>query len=185
MVDLEPEEAIPALKARDLDVALTYEWDLLPAPENRGVARERLFAEPVYLALPVAHPLAVSLQPISMADLSREQWIVGRDSTSMLEFVRSAAHKVGFEPKTDFHSMDIDVILAAVEAGLGVALVPPLALVYETPGAAIRQLADLNLNRLVWAAVRMGSGDNPAIGAVLDTLRTQAAVAAQALRQPD
>ena len=175
MIDLEPEEAMPALKARELDIALTYEWDLLPTLEDAGIEREQLFSEPVYLALPAGHPLAVSGKPVRIAQLAEEEWIVGRDSTSMLEFVRSATRRVGFDPETDFHSMDIDVILAAVDAGLGVALIPPLALVYDIPGVAIRRTADLSLNRLVWAAVRRGSGENPAIREVLEHLRAESA----------
>ncbi len=184
MVDLEPEEAIPALKAREVDVALTYEWDTLPTLEDEGVEREQLFSEPVYLALPAAHPAAATGEPVALASLADADWIVGRDSTSMLEFVRSAARRAGFEPRTDLHSMDIDVILAAVDAGLGVALVPPLALVYDIPGVAIRKVADLDLNRAVWAAVRRGSGGAQGIEAVLTTLRTHAAGAVARLPGP-
>lgn len=184
MVDLEPEEAIPALKARDVDVALTYEWDTLPTLEDEGVEREQLFSERVYLALPVAHPAARDGGPVALGSLADSEWIVGRDSTSMLEFVRSATRRAGFEPRTDFHSMDIDVILAAVDAGLGVALVPPLALVYEIPGVAIRRVADLELNRVVWAAIRRGSGNTPGISAVLAALRTHSARAAANLPGP-
>lgn len=181
MIDLEPEEALPALKARELDVALTYEWDLLPSLQDPGVERERLFSEQVFLALPALHPLAHDGRTVSMAELRSDQWIVGRDSTSMLEFVRAAARRLGFEPPTDFHSMDIDVILAAVGAGLGVALVPPLALVYDTPAVAIRPVADLDLHRTTWAVIRRGSGFHPGIAAVLDALRTEASLAAARL----
>jgi DNA-binding transcriptional LysR family regulator len=181
MIDLEPEEALPALKARELDVALTYEWDLLPRLHDPGIEHEQLFTERVYLALPVNHPLARSGGPVQMADLASEQWIVGRDSTSMLEFVQAAAHKLGFEPLTDFHSMDIDVILSAVGAGLGVAIIPPLALVYDTPAVAVRPIADLELNRIIRVAIRRGSGYHPGIAAVLDALRVEAAAAAESL----
>ncbi|MDZ4168312.1 MAG: LysR substrate-binding domain-containing protein [Coriobacteriia bacterium] len=184
MVDLEPEEAIPALKSRAVDVALTYEWDLLPTLEDEGVEREQLFGERVYLALPVAHPAAASSQPVALATLAETEWIVGRDSTSMLEFVQSATRRVGFEPRTDFHSMDFDVILAAVEAGLGVALVPPLAFAYDLPGVAIREVADLELNRLTWAAIRRGSGETPGIHAVLASLRTHSAAVVARLPGP-
>ncbi len=181
MIDLEPEEALPALKARALDVALTYEWDLLPTLRDAGIERERLFTECVYLALPTSHPLAKKNEAVSMADLAEQQWIVGRDSTSMLEFVRAAARRVGFEPRTDFHSMDIDVILAAVGAGLGVALVPPLALVHDTPDVAIRHVADLEMNRVTWAAIRRGSKYHPGVATVLDALRVEARRAIESL----
>lgn len=184
MIDLEPEEAMPALKARDLDVVLTYEWSLLPTLEDPGIERERLFTERVYLALPVGHPVAGQGGPVSMSVLADEEWIVGRDTTSMLEFVQAAARHRGFEPRTDFHSMDIDVILAAVTAGLGVALIPSLAVAYETPGVALREVQDLELDRQIWAAIRRGSGDNPGIAVVAEAIRRRAHEAAATLPGP-
>lgn len=172
MIDLEPEESQPALKARDLDVVLTYEWDLLPSVEDPGIEREELLTERVYLALPADHPLAQQSGPVAVASLADEEWIVGRDSTSMLDLVRAAGHRTGFEPRTDFHSMDFDVILTAVSAGLGVALGPALALSREIPNVAVREIADLQLNRSIWAAIRRGSGSTPGIAAVLATLRS-------------
>lgn len=183
-VDLEPEEAIPALKARELDVVMTYEWNLLPTLHDPGISRERLFAEPVKLALPAGHRLAGrpgDLVPLRA--LADDAWIVGRDSTSMLGIVEAAARAVGFLPFTPFHSMDIDVILAAVRAGLGVALVPPLALPDSTPGIAIRGVADVELVRTVWVAVRRGSESNPAISAVLASLREHAGLAARTITE--
>lgn len=173
MIDLEPEEAMPALKARDLDVMVTYEWDLLPTLEDPGLERSELLTERVYLALPETHPLAERGGPVAIAELASEGWIVGRDQTSMLELVTGAARAAGYEPRTELHSMDFEVILAAVGAGLGVALVPPLALVSESPGVAIRDISDLDLNRAIWASIRRGSGANPGIAAVLAALRSE------------
>jgi len=183
MIDLEPEESLPALKARELDVVLTYEWDLLPSVEDPGVEREELLTERVFLALPAGHPLAQRGGPVAIAELADEEWIVGRDSTSMLDLVTAAGHRSGFEPRTDFHSMDFEVILAAVSAGLGVALGPALA--FQPVGdVAIREIADLQLNRSIWAAIRRGSGSTPGISAVLAALRTSSMRVAQKLAAP-
>jgi len=165
---------MPALKARELDVVLTYDWDVLPPLQDAGIQREELFTERVFLALPKDHPQAQSGAAISVASLGEEEWIVGRDSTSMLDLVNAAARTEGFEPRTDFHSMDFEVILAAVEAGLGVALVPPLALTPGGPDVAVRSISELDLNRSIRTAVRRGSAGNPGIAAVLDALRAQA-----------
>ncbi len=173
MVDLEPEESIPALKNGDLDVVVAYEWGLLPRLTDAGIEREQLFTEPVYLALPASHPLAGS-GPIKLADLKNEEWIVGRDSTSMLDLVVAATRRQGYEPLTDFHSMDFQVILSAVGAGLGVALVPPLALIGTYPNVVITDVSDLEISRTIWAAIRRGSNGNPGIAAVLAALREAA-----------
>lgn len=181
MVDLEPEEAIPALKARDVDVVLTYDWDLLPSLSDAGVEFERLFSERVYLALPSGHRLANRNAPVSVADLAEEEWIVGRDQTSMLDLVKATTRRFGYEPRTDFHSMDFEVILAAVTAGLGVALTPPLALLGHQSDVAVRELSDLDLNRTIRAGIRRGSGSNPGLSEVLKEIRAAAAVVSQHL----
>ena len=173
MVDLEPEESIPALKQGDLDVVVAYEWGLLPRLTDAGIEREKLLSEPVYLALPKSHPL-VGTGSVRLADLRDEEWIVGRDSTSMLDLVVAATRRHGYEPRTDFHSMDFQVILSAVGAGLGVALVPPLALYGTYPNVEITDIADLEISRTIWAAVRKGSADNPAIAVMLAALRDSA-----------
>jgi DNA-binding transcriptional LysR family regulator len=173
MVDLEPEESLPALKAEELDVVVTYEWNVAPRLEDAGIERERLLVEPVYLALPATHRLAGS-GTVSIGDLRDEEWIVGRDSTSMLDLVVSAARREGFEPRTDFHSMDFQVILSAVGAGLGVSLVPPLALIGSYPDVCVTRIEGFELYRTVWAAVRRGSGKNPGIATVLEALRRSA-----------
>jgi DNA-binding transcriptional LysR family regulator len=174
MVDLEPEEAWPALKARELDVVLTYEWELLPRVSDAGVETEVLLSEEVFLVLPKDHPLAAENRPISIGELSAEEWIVGRDSTSLLDLVTAATMRYGFKPQTDFHSMDFAVILAAVGAGLGVALGPSLALVDKLPGVAIRRVAGFDLQRTVHMGIRRGSGSNPGLAAVLEAVRIAA-----------
>lgn len=173
VVDLEPEEALPALKHEALDLVVTYAWNVLPALEDAGISREKLVTEPVYLALSARHPLA-SAPRIGISDLREEEWIVGRDATSMLELVHAATRVGGFEPRTDFHSMDFQVILAAVGAGLGIALVPPLALIGEYSDVVLRRIEDLELNRTIWANMRRGSEDTPGLAAVLDAIRIEA-----------
>lgn len=181
MIDLEPEEALPALKARELDIALVYEWDLLPSLEDPGIEREELLTETVYLALPKDHRLAPREGAVTVAELAEDQWIVGRDGTSMLDLVTAAAHRAGFEPRTQFHSMDFGVILAAVAAGLGVAFFIPLAWSAPVEGVVVKPLSDLGLNRSVWASIRRGSGGAPGTHAVLDALQAEARRVAEAL----
>jgi DNA-binding transcriptional LysR family regulator len=173
MFDFEPEEAMPALKTGHLDLVLTYEWDTLPSIEDPGIERTLLLTEPVYVALPAGHRLAG--HPVRIAELAAEEWIVGRDSTSMLDLVVSVANRAGFEPRTDLHSMDFGVILAGVAEGLGVTLVPPLALVgYRPEGIDVEPIVDGSLHRRIHAAIRRGSGGNPAIAVALAALGERA-----------
>jgi len=179
--DLEPEEAIPMLGAGELDVVVYYEWNVLPSIPIVGVRTYDLVTERVYLAIPSKHPLALQKEPIKLADLADEFWIVGREATSMLQLVFAATAQAGFSPRATFKSMDFKVILSAVEAGLGIALIPPLAFIGEKHDVVYKTLADMNLHRTVRAAVRKGSEYSPLISTVLAALSAQARVVQERL----
>ena len=140
MVDLEPEDSIPMLTRGELDIVLNYEFNHLPVPQHAGIERHALFTEPIFIALPASHRLAAK-HNVRMADLADEQWIVGRDGSSFLEVQIRIANEAGFQPKVDLHSNDYQVILSAVQAGLGVTMVPPLALFASYPGVVYQRPA--------------------------------------------
>jgi DNA-binding transcriptional LysR family regulator len=171
MTDLEPEESIPLLKRGELDVIISYGYDRLPEKEDPSIERLLLMAEPHHIALPMAHPEAAHGGPVRLADLSDEQWIVGRDGSPFMEVMLRIANEVGFTPRVDLLSNDYQVLLAAVEAGLGVALVPPLARFSTYPGVAFRDCADIDINRRVVAVIRSGSARAPAVAAALQAVR--------------
>jgi molybdate transport repressor ModE-like protein len=169
MTDLEPEESIPLLKTDELDIVLTYEFDQLRLLEDPGVERVELMSEPMAIALPASHRLAAG--PVRIADLRDEQWVVGRDGSPFLDIQVRVANEAGFQPRVDLQSNDYQVILAAVEAGLGVALVAPLARFADYPGVVFRQPTDLEVRRYIAAVIRRGSSGSPAIAALLRALR--------------
>jgi molybdate transport repressor ModE-like protein len=169
MVDLEPEDSIPLLRVGDLDILITYEFEMMPVRQEPGLERVPLLSEPMAIALPVSHPLAAG--PVGVADFKDEQWIVGRDGSPFLEVQVRVANQAGYQPHVDLHSNDYQVILAAVEAGLGVALVPPMARFADYPGVAFRQPADIEIRRQVNAVIRRGSRKSPAVAAALGAIQ--------------
>jgi molybdate transport repressor ModE-like protein len=173
MVDLEPEESLPRLRVGELDVVVTHEYGVLPSEADPAFEQQHLLTEPVFLALPKGHPRAG--KSTSLADLRDEQFIVGRDASPFLDVVVRLAEGAGFHPCVDLHSNDFQVILAAVGAGLGVALVPPLALVGDYPDVVFQRTKGLELERRTFAAVRAGSRDDPSVSVVVEALRAAAA----------
>lgn len=165
--DLEPEQSIPMLGADDLDLVIYYEWNVLPSLPIAGVRSYDLLTENVYLAMAKNHPLASRVGGLTLADLAEENWIMGRESTSMLQLVSAATSRAGYNPRASINAMDFEVILSAVEAGLGVALIPPLAFMGREHEVAYRRLSDIDLHRTVRAAVRDGSEYNPMLSTVI------------------
>ena len=166
--DLEPEESIPMLKARGMDVVMIYEFDHLAPSIDPGIERHALMNEPMYIALPETDPKATG--SLKMTDLADRRWIVGRDGSSLLEIQIHVANQAGYNPLINFHSNDYQVILAAVQAGLGVALVPPLAMFASVPGVVLRIPEDIRVTRSISALVRSGSSKHPSIAAALKAL---------------
>jgi len=175
LVDLEPEESLPMLKTGDLDVVVTYGFDRLPERADPGVERHLLLTEPLYIAVPASDPRAQG--PVGVADFRDDEWVVGRDGSPFLDVMVRVANEAGFEPHVDLHSNDYQVILASVQAGLGVALVPPLAFFAEYPGVVCLSPIDVQINRKILAVIRRGSGGRPAVEAALRVLREVAAEA--------
>lgn len=171
MNDLEPEESIPLLKRGGMDIIISYGYDRLPEKDDPSIERLVLMTEPHHIALPVDHPEAMHGGPVNLQDLRDEQWVVGRDGSPFMDVMLRIANESGFTARVDLHSNDYQVILAAVEAGLGVALVPPLARFSTYPGVVFRDCADVEINRHVVAVIRKGSARAPAIGAALAAIR--------------
>ena len=170
--DLEPETALPMLRSEELDLMVYYDWTLVPSVPSQGLAITELLSERVYLAMPISHPLASREGPIALSELENESWIAGLESTSMGAVVRAATGHAGFDPSYRFQTMDFEVILTAVAAGLGLALVPPLGFSehYREGGVAFKRMADIEPMRVVKAAVRKGAEQIPLTRIVLDTL---------------
>jgi DNA-binding transcriptional LysR family regulator len=135
----EPDEAIVKLKGGEIDVALTIDAPFC-ALDDDGVEQHHLLDDPMYLALPAAHPMAAKAR-IRLEDLREEAWIGGssRGCPDTMILLR-ACTKAGFEPRIAFHSDDYLAIQGFVAAGVGVSLIPDLALLAVRDDVAIRSM---------------------------------------------
>ncbi|WP_371549130.1 LysR substrate-binding domain-containing protein [Streptomyces sp. NBC_00554] len=169
--EAEAAQAYELLGAGSVDLALSLAAQAPSAADPR-FTRVPLLADPLDLALPRAHPLA-SAPAVRLADFAAEPWIFG-GSGPWSEITRAACEAAGFSPHQGHSAAGWTAILAMVEAGMGVALVPRMASV-RRDGVVMRELAADRPHRHVVAAVRRGAEDAPAVGHVLDALRDAAA----------
>jgi DNA-binding transcriptional LysR family regulator len=165
----EPEQIAPRLAAGELDLALLFEFE--GAEESpSGLERTALLEDPMYLALPGGHRLA-DRQRLRLQDLRDDAWIqTSRDSACARHVVRSCV-AAGFEPNVSFESDDYQTIQGLVAAGVGVALIPELALSGVRQDIAIRTLYPRPPVRRVTAAVPTRTRRTPAANAMLAILR--------------
>jgi DNA-binding transcriptional LysR family regulator len=175
--ELEPEQARPALKLGEVDVAIVHEYDFSPQPDDPGIALRPLLEDDMLVALPKDHPAARG-RTVDLRELQHERWVAGYLDTACHRVVLTAYRAAGYEPLLAGRTNDFRVVLALVAAGQGVALVPELALDGTSEAVALRPPADGPLRRRISAAVRSGAAGHPGAAALADAL-SDAATAVQ------
>jgi DNA-binding transcriptional LysR family regulator len=173
----EPEEIAPRLRAGELDLALLFEFGepgALDGDATDGLARVDLLEDPMYLALPREHPL-VARQTLHLEDLRGEAWVQTSSSSPCARHVVRCCHAAGFEPNVSFESDDYQTVQGLVAVGVGVALIPELALSVVREDIAIRALSPRPPARQVVAAAPADARLSPAVPAMLAILQDVAA----------
>lgn len=155
LVEAEPEESLPLLKAGELEVALTFEYTGLPRPSYASMYDRiellHLLDDPMYAALPAGHPLAAR-RTLRLRDLEGESWVQGNRRGLCAAMHEHACRAAGFEVRVGFESDDYGVVQGLVAAGVAVSLLPMLALTNVRDGIVIRSLGPDTPKRRIMAA---------------------------------
>lgn len=168
----EPEEITPRLKAGEFDLALLFEF-AGEAQTFKGLTSTPLIHDPMWVALPVEHELARK-HNLALIDLRDQDWVQTSAHSACARHVVSVCREAGFEPHVSFESDDYDTVQGLVAAGVGVALIPRLALSHRQPGLVVRRLAPENPVRRVFAATPKEPGVAPAAQVMLQILSRRA-----------
>src|ERR671937_1704197 len=165
----EPEEIAPRLRAGEFDMALLFEFHEVGDKLGRGLREVDLIEDPMHVALPAGHALAEK-EALKLEDLRDEAWVQTSASSACARHVVRLCHAAGFEPIVSFESDDYQTVQGLVAAGVGVALIPELALTTVRDDIVIRTLGTQAPVRHVVAATLSGYR-SPATEAMLDVLR--------------
>jgi DNA-binding transcriptional LysR family regulator len=169
--ETEAGEAYELLAGGEVDLALSLAAQAPQVGDGR-FTRVELLADPLDVALPREHVLA-DVEGLRLGDLAGEAWIFG-GSGPWSDITRGACEAAGFSPRQGHSAAGWTAILAMVEAGMGVALVPRTAAV-PRDGVVMRELEADRPVRHVVAAVRKGAEEGGAVARVLAALREAAA----------
>jgi DNA-binding transcriptional LysR family regulator len=179
----DPIDSIPKLRSGELDMALSHDAtfetvDLPPsafevrngAEARGGIELVHLFDDPMYVAMPIAHPLADGAV-LDLAHFAEEPWMLATTQScpDSRRFLR-ACHAAGFEPRIAFQYDDYPAMLGFVAAGVGVALVPDMVTRGIRDDVAIRPLEPAPPPRPILVAMPAGYR-SPAAAAMLTVLR--------------
>jgi DNA-binding transcriptional LysR family regulator len=168
LVEAEPPRSVEMLRDGDCEIALAFrypepaataEWDDLVV---RPLLTDRLIG-----VLPEGHRLA-GAERISMTELADDSWIAGcpRCRRHLVEVCEST----GFTPRIDFATDDYPSVFGLVGAGLGVAVMPELALEAVRPKGARIVPVEPVVHREIVALTLPDLARVPAVAAMLDHL---------------
>ncbi|GIZ98822.1 LysR family transcriptional regulator [Tsukamurella sp. TY48] len=160
VTEIDPATAPEALRSGKLDVALLHRYDCLPGRDDPSLDTEPLFEEAVHLATPADSTGA-------LADFAAAQWISGTVGTMCDDATVRTCEAAGFTPRVRHRTDDFAAVLALVDAGQGVAIVPDVAAA-DAPSTV--RLAPLDIRRRTALAYRRGAARDPLVGAARSAL---------------
>jgi DNA-binding transcriptional LysR family regulator len=165
----DPEPALVKLRSGEVDLVLDITGALRP-PREDGIERQHLLDDPMYVALPMGHPLAHK-RNLSLEELAEESWILGTTgSCPDASIFLHSCQLAGFDPHVTFNSDDYFAIQGFVAAGVGASFIPDLALITVRDDIVVRSLGPRPPARVVWAATLKDSFNSPARQAMLGIL---------------
>ena len=173
MVEGEPEELIPRLRDGEFDLGLIFEFEG-SGNLGPGLRSTPLFEDPMKLALPKGHRLAKQ-ERIVLDDLADEAWVQTSEASACARHVVRICRAAHFEPRVSFESDDYLTVQGLVAAGVGVALIPQLALSQSVSyDIAVRELHPAGPVRHVVVGTPGAGVSLPAAAAMLDLLQDTA-----------
>lgn len=135
-----PTQLLEAVRNADVDIGLTQ----LPVPGNEFVT-ERLLHEPLYVAVYARHRLA-GRKTIDLKELEDDSFILSKDELGLRGIVRKVLKKAKIQPDVVLEALSLGTVLAMVSSGLGVSLIPEMAL-KKTKGCKFVPLKDTSITR--------------------------------------
>jgi len=169
LTQAEPDDATAMLRGGELDLAIVYDFEGIPGGLDESLDKVHLIDDRYDLLVARDHPLADRAR-IRMADLADERWINSTEGCGCRQAVLHACLQVGFEPNVAFENDEILAVQALVANGMGVTLMPQLALTSVHPGVAVRPLGRDAPIRHIYAARQRDAYRSPATTAMLQLL---------------
>jgi LysR family transcriptional regulator, hydrogen peroxide-inducible genes activator len=140
--------------------------------DQEGLESRRLYREEFTVALPSDHPL-VQKSSIKASDLKGQTLLLLEDGHCLRDQALEVCSRIDVREAEDFRATSLETLRHMVVAGLGVTLLPELAV--ESPfgsqrGLVIRQFSKPAPARIVGAVWRKSTTRVAAIEAVCDTI---------------
>ena len=176
----EPEEIAPRLRAGEFDLVLLFEFEGVGERLGAGMRRFELLDDPLHLALRRRPPARRARAARGSRTCARRPGSRPRPRAPAPATWSAPATPPASSRRVSFESDDYQTVQGLVAAGVGVALIPQLALSTVRDDIRVRALHPASPVRKVFAATPRAAAATPAVATMLDVLREPAGSAGAA-----
>ena len=120
----EPAEALELLIADQADLALTYDYNLAPAPADPATSRTPLWTARWGLGVPAGEAADDGTTLEVFARFRAHDWIGNSRNTADEDVIRTLAAMSGYTPRITHQADSLDLVQDLIIAGAGVGLLP-------------------------------------------------------------
>ncbi|MHC3468344.1 LysR family transcriptional regulator [Streptomyces sp. 7R007] len=167
--EAEPPASVEMLREGECDVALAFRYEGAAGAEGEwdDLVVRPLLGDRLVGLVPERHRLA-GAGSVAIGELADEPWIAGcpRCRGQLVEVCEAA----GFTPRIDFATDDYPAVVGLVGAGLGVAVLPQLAIESVRPRHARVLTLEPAVHREIVALTLPDLAQVPAVAATLEQL---------------
>ncbi|MBU8578458.1 LysR family transcriptional regulator [Brevibacterium luteolum] len=167
----EPYELFPRVADGSLDIALGFSYDLVPPRFPKNLRLNNVMTEDLFIVAARKHRLA-SKAAVEVDELAEETWVAHRPETASHQCLTALCAQHGFTPHIAFRSNNLGTVQGIVAAGLGVAMIPKIALSRESDTVALPLTRPMPQRHIVSATRNTDTA--PLATAFLEALRRSA-----------
>ena len=173
-------EGLRQVRSGDVDVAIVDDWTSRLAEEielgGSILTWYHLIRDQLVLVLPRTHPAAADDQPVDLRALRHDPWLAAPAGEPSRQAVDRLLAAVGVAPPVLSEFEGMSTIVSLVARGIGIAILPRLAVAAADRRIAVRDLPHgLDLARDVYAVARTASVRRPSVAVIVTALRAAGA----------
>ena len=162
----------------NVDVGIVQLGDESSGLDNAMVHVERLFVDEQVLIFPTGHRLAGSEasahEAIALKETAGESFVLPKPACGMSRVIAQAFSEAGFQPRVRLETSQVEAVCEMVAAGLGIGLMPAMAMHRDYPNLCWRRIKKPVPKRNIVLAWSSDHSISPATAAFIDIVREAA-----------
>jgi DNA-binding transcriptional LysR family regulator len=161
VMEHETEDSLPLVRRGAADLAIAYHFDGPPPVregDRSGLVWTPLLDDPMWVVLPADHRLAAR-ESVRIAELAGERWVHG--CLAIDDILGRYAALAGFTPSVACRGTDYVFAQSLVRAGVGISMIPQIALTADVGGLAMVMLEQPRPSRFVGMVTARSPRPNP------------------------